>query len=88
MRNIFILYMPQSNYEAILHYHDTIKNRVKSERIFRYIDYNLRSQLHKIFENRPIAVWGSRNTNSNRARFENMAVGDHILIIEGDNWAL
>ena len=84
MRNIFILYMPQSNYEAILHYHDTIKNRVKSERIFRYIDYNLRSQLHKIFENRPIAVWGSRNTNSNRARFENMAVGDHILIIEGD----
>ena len=83
MRNVFILYMPESNYEAMTHYQDTIINKVQPERIFRYVDYNLRNQLTNIFGNRPIAVWGSRDSAANRSRFENMSGGDDILIVEG-----
>lgn len=83
MRNVFILYMPESNYEAITHYQDTIINKVQAERIFRYVDYNLRMQLTNIFGNKPIAVWGSRDSATNRSRFENMSAGDNILIVEG-----
>ena len=84
MRNIFILYMPVNNLEAMVHYEDTIKNRVRPERIFRYTDQNLRARLTKIFGNRRIAVWGSRHSPSNRSRFEKMAIGDDVLIVEGD----
>jgi len=38
MRNIFILYMPTGNYEAMVHYEDTIKNKVSQDRIFKYLN--------------------------------------------------
>ncbi len=84
MKSVFILYMPKSNYEAMVHYEDTIKNKVKPERIFTYVDYNLRARLTNIFGNRPIAVWGSRDSSANRSRFESMSIGDDILIVEGE----
>ena len=62
MKNIFFLYIPQNNTEAIIHYQDTIINKVAQERIFRFVDQNLKNSLRRIFQNRPIAVWGSRNT--------------------------
>ena len=83
MRNIFILYMPKGNKEAMLHYQETIKRKVESDRIFRYIDYNLKSHLSNIFGKKPIAVWGSRASSSNRSRFETMTQGDDVLIVEG-----
>ena len=76
--------MPVNNNEAMVHYQDTIINRVKQERIFHYIDNNLKARLTKIFLKRPIAVWGSRNAPSNRSRFEKMNRGDDVLIVEGD----
>ncbi len=84
MRNIFILYIPSANYEAQVHYQDTIENRVEPSRIFRYVDFNLQSKLKGIFGNRNIAVWGSRDSVANRSKFERMQAGDDILIVEGD----
>lgn len=77
--------MPLNNHEALSHYQDTIKNKVNSERIFRYVDSNLKQKLNRIFGNKPISVWGSRNSPANRAKFERMSPGDDILIVEGDN---
>lgn len=76
--------MAPRNYEQMVHYQDTIKNKVPQDRILKYIDRNLRSKLKNIFNDKPIAVWGSRDSGSNRSRFERMAPGDDILIVEGD----
>jgi len=84
MRNVFILYMPKSNIEAMLHYQETIKKGVELDRIFHHIDYNLQSQLSNIFGIKQIAVWGSRDSSGNRSRFETMTQGDDVLIVEGD----
>lgn len=84
MRNIFLLYIPQANHEAMVHYEDTIRRKVSPERIYRYVDQNLRRQLDSIFGGRPIAVWGSRDSDANRAKFQRMVPGDEILIIVGD----
>lgn len=84
MKNIFILYMPPGNYEAMVHYEDTIKNKVSQERIFKYINVNLRDRLTNIFDNNPIATWGSRSGDNNRSRFSKMQPGDDVLIVEGD----
>ena len=76
--------MPSGNHEALIHYQDTIKNKVLQERVFKYVDANLRNSLSNIFGNKPIATWGSRNSPANRTRFERMQPGDDILIVEGD----
>ena len=83
MQNIFIVYMAPGNYEQMEHYHDTIKNKVPQDRIMPYIDRNLQNKLKNIFNNKPITVWGSRDSDANRARFEGMKTGDDILIVEG-----
>lgn len=85
MRNIFLLYIPPSNHEAVVHYEDTIRRKVLPDRIYRHVDQNTRRQLEAVFGNRPIAVWGSRDSTANRAKFERMVPGDEILIVEGNN---
>lgn len=85
MRNIFLLYIPPTNHEAVVHYEDTIRRKVAPDRVYRHVDQNLRQQLDNIFHGRPIAVWGSRDSQANRAKFERMVPGDEILIVEGDN---
>ena len=84
MTNIFMLYMPPTNYEAQVHYEDTIKERVEQSVIYQYVNQDLRSILSRIFGPHKIAVWGSRNSNANRAKFDKMKPGDEILIVEGD----
>ena len=84
MRNIFILYMAPGNYEQMVHYQDTIKNKVNQEKFFRYINLNLQSTLRNIFGNKPIAVWGSRDSKANRSHYEKMIPGDDVLIVEGN----
>lgn len=76
--------MPKGNPEAMVHYQDTILNKVSQERIFKYVDSNLENRLRNIFGNKPIAVWGSQGGPGNRARFEKMQQGDNVLIVEGD----
>lgn len=84
MKNIFILYIPIGNYEALVHYEDTIKKKISQEKIFQFVDTNLRNNLQKIFGQKPIATWGSRNSDANRSKFEKMNPGDDILIVEGN----
>lgn len=83
MRNIFILYMPLGNMEAMIHYEDTIRKRVSAGRIYDHVDSTLRRRLETIFQGKAIAVWGSRDSAQNRAKFEKMREGDEILIVEG-----
>ena len=83
MRNIFLVYIPPGNAEAMVHYEETIRQKVNPERIYRYIGADLRSRLMRIFGGRPIAVWGSQDSPANRAKFERMTPGDEVLIIEG-----
>lgn len=84
MKNIFLLYIPPGNHEAMVHYQDTIVGKVAPERIYRYVDQNLRRRLDSVFSGKPIAVWGSRDSDANRAKFQRMSPGDEILIVEGD----
>jgi hypothetical protein len=83
MKNIFLLYIPPGNAEAMVHYEETIRQRVPPTKIYPHIDETLRVQLSRVFGSRPIAVWGSRESSANRAKFERMVPGDDILIIEG-----
>lgn len=83
MRNIFILYMPLGNREAMVHYEDTIRKKVAPEKIFPHVSKTVGRKLTQLFGQRPIAVWGSRDTAANRAKFDRMNEGDEILIVEG-----
>jgi hypothetical protein len=83
MKNLFIIYIPPSNHEALVHYEDTIRQKVSSDLIYRHVDAKLQSKLSNIFGPKRIATWGSRDSKVNRARFERMQEGDDILIVEG-----
>lgn len=83
MRNIFLLYMPPNNGEAMVHYQDTIKNRVPFERLAPHLPRSLGQSLRRTFGERSIAVWGSRDGSGNRPKFDRMVEGDDILIVEG-----
>jgi hypothetical protein len=84
MRNIFLVYMPPGNLEAMTHYRDTIQQRVSFERVRRFVSDGIAERIKHVFGNRPIAVWGSRDSSANRSRFEKMSEGDDLLIVEGD----
>ncbi|SRR6266545_1842620 len=84
MSNVFLLYMPPGNHEAMVHYQDTIVNRVSLERLNAFISPNLRVRLKDVFGSKPIATWGSEAGPRNRSNFERMTPGDDILIVEGD----
>ncbi len=84
MSNVFLLYMPPGNAEAMVHYQDTIKNRVAPARIAPHVSTNLRATLISIFGQSPVAVWGSAGGPRNRSNFERMSKGDDLLIVEGD----
>lgn len=83
MRNIFILYMPPTNHEALVHYEDTIRRGVSLERIRSYLNAEQVAKLKYLFGDRPLTIWGSRNTPANRRGFERMEERDDILIVEG-----
>jgi hypothetical protein len=77
--------MPPGNAEAMVHYQDTIKNKVDLRRITPFVSQDLRAKLISIFGDAPIAVWGSQAGPRNRANFASMSPGDDILIVEGDS---
>ncbi len=83
MRNIFLLYMPPGNAEAMVHYQDTVRNKVVFDRIAPHLSPTLARKLQQVFGSNPIAVWGSRDSPANRAKFDRMADGNEILIVEG-----
>ena len=83
MRNIFLLYMPPGNAEAMVHYQDTIRNRVPLDRVAPHVSPALTRKLQQVFGGRPMAVWGSRDSSANRSKFDRMSDGDEILIVEG-----
>jgi len=75
--------MPPGNTEAMVHYQDTIRNKVAFERIASHVSSSLARNLQQVFGTHPVAVWGSRDSSANRAKFDRMAEGDEILIVEG-----
>jgi hypothetical protein len=83
MRNVFLLYMPRGNHAAMVHYQDTIKNRVTIDRVTPFISAELRAKLRGIFGPAPFAVWGSAGGPRNRSSFETMSPGDDVIIVEG-----
>lgn len=83
MRNIFLVYIPRGNPEAMVHYEETIRQKVNPERIYGHVGPDLRARLGRVFGGRTIAVWGSHDSEANRAKFERMRPGDEVLIIEG-----
>jgi hypothetical protein len=85
MSKAYLLYMPPGNAQVMVHYQDTIKNKVPLSRISPHISPNLRAHLIGVFGNSPIAIWGSAAGERNRANFEGMSPGDDILIIEGSS---
>src|SRR5947207_2416473 len=85
MRNVFLLYMPPGNTESMVHYQDTIKNRVALRRMAPFISQDLRAKLISVFGDAPIAVWGSQAGPKNRGNFASMSPGDDILIVEGNS---
>jgi hypothetical protein len=84
MSNVYLLYMPPGNAEAMVHYQDTIKQKVALSRISPHISARLRSNLLSVFGQSSIAVWGSAGGPRNRSKFEQMSPGDDLLIVEGD----
>ena len=84
MHNVFLLYMPPGNRDAMVHYQDTIVARVSAGRLNPFLSPNLRARLSNVFGSKPIATWGSEAGPRNRANFERMTPGDDILIVEGD----
>lgn len=83
MANVYLLYIPPGNAEALIHYEDTIKQKVPLSRLLPHIGPELRAHLISIFGQSPIAVWGSAGGSGNRSNFERMSAGDDILIVEG-----
>lgn len=83
MGNVFLLYMPPGNHEAMVHYQDTIVNRVPLDRLNSFLSPNLRARLRGVFGLKPIATWGSQAGSRNRSNFDRMTPGDDILIVEG-----
>jgi hypothetical protein len=75
--------MPPGNAEAMAHYEDTIKRKVTLDRVAPYLTRNEVSRLRGLFGDRRLAIWGSRNSTANRAKFERMSPGDDLLIVEG-----
>jgi hypothetical protein len=85
MPNVFLLYMPPGNMEAMVHYQDTIKNKVSLRRISSFISRDLHAKLTSVFPSSQVAVWGSQDGERNRSNFEGMSPGDDVLIVEGDS---
>lgn len=84
MKNIFILYMPVNNYEAMVHYQDTIVKKVDQDSVFKYLNQQQKQKIKTVFGNNKLTIWGSRDSESNRGRFNRMNPGDDILIVEGN----
>jgi hypothetical protein len=77
--------MPPGNREAMVHYQDTIKNKVLLRRISSFISRDLHAKLMSVFPSGQVAVWGSQDGERNRSNFEGMSPGDDVLIVEGDS---
>ena len=81
--NIFMVYMPPGNQEAMVHYEDTIRNRVHFGRVANFLSREETTILRELFGSASMAVWGSRDSTANRSKFAKMRPGDSLLIVEG-----
>ncbi len=85
MANVFLLYMPPGNAQAMVNYEQTIKTRVPLSRLSRFVSQDLQARLVSVFGSAPIAIWGSQAGPRNQSNFTRMSQGDDILIVEGDS---
>lgn len=82
-KNIFILYMPPSNREAMRHFEDTVDEGVPLAGIAEFLPSDMVARLDHVFARRLLTIWGSRDTTANRSKFERMRPGDDILVVVG-----
>ncbi len=73
MRNVFLLYMPPGNQVAMVHYQDTILNRVPLKRIAPFIPSNTRARLADLFGPTSIPLWGSQSGPRNVGNVDRMS---------------
>jgi hypothetical protein len=83
MRNVFLLYIPPINHEALVHYEDTIASSVDQARVLPHLTRKEGERLKRAFGDRSLKVWGSRVSSRNRSSFDKMSEGDDILIVTG-----
>src|SRR5688572_27905850 len=83
MSNVYLLYMPPGNAQAMVHYQDTIKTKVPLSRIFPHISPHLRPDLIAVFGKQPSALWGSSRCQRNPTNFDRMSQGDDNMFDEG-----
>lgn len=85
MRNLFILHLPLKDPSEIIHYNETIINRVEQTKISSFLSSELKTTISKNFDDAPLAIWRLEDNKLNREKFEKINNGDEILIVEEDN---
>jgi len=84
MRNLFILHLPLKEPSEIIHYNETIINRVQQAKISPYLSSKEAKIIKDVFDDAPLAIWRLEDDKLNREKFEKLNYGDEILIVEED----
>lgn len=82
MKNIFVLHIDTENHEEMIHYNETVINKVEQNLINPLICEECKHTLKEAFSNFPVVAWRLLNNPKNRAIFKKIKPGDEILIAE------
>jgi uncharacterized phage-associated protein len=80
-----VLHIAVNDSEEIIHYNETVINKVNQSTILPFVGEKVKKELKKLFDDFPVVAWRLLNTPENRKIFKKIKAGDEILITEGDN---
>lgn len=84
MKNTFILHLSMREPEEIIHYNETVINKVDQKIIFPFVDDSTKELIQNDFEDSSVIVWRLSNNAVNRSKFDKLTPGDEILVVEDD----
>lgn len=84
MKNTFILHLSMREPEEIIHYNETVINKVDQKIIFPFVDDSTKELIQKDFEDSSVIVWRLSDNAVNRSKFDKLTPGDEILVVEED----
>jgi len=84
MKNTFILHLSMREPEEIIHYNETVINKVDQKLIFPFVDDSTKELIQKDFEDSSVIVWRLSDNAVNRSKFDKLTSGDEILVVEDD----
>lgn len=84
MKNTFILHLSMLDPEEIIHYNETVINKVDQKTIFPFVDDSTKELIQKDFEDSSVIVWRLLDNAVNRSKFDKLTPGDEILVVEDD----